>query len=98
MDLADAQRRRCAEVPDFFFAVGDLLLDLAAEQPQHAGVLLPMIEDAWRRCLQLGERPDLPETVPGRGSWLAAHNLALVLEGTGRASEAAALRQAHPAP
>jgi glycosyltransferase involved in cell wall biosynthesis len=98
MDLADAQRRRCAEVPDFFFAVGDLLLDLAAEQPQHAGVLLPMIEDAWRRCLQLGERPDLPETVPGRGSWLAAHNLALVLEGTGRASEAATLRQAHPAP
>lgn len=95
MDLADAERERCAALPDFFFALGDLLLDLAAEQPQHAGVLLPMIEDAWRRCLALGERPDLPQTVPGRGSWLAAHNLALVLEGTGRAGEAAALRHRH---
>ncbi|MDP1649954.1 MAG: hypothetical protein Q8M01_17380 [Rubrivivax sp.] len=68
MDLAAAERGRCAEVPDFFFAVGDLLLDLAAEQPQHADVLLPMSEDAWRRCLAPGERPELPETVPGRGS------------------------------
>lgn len=98
MDLAEAERERCAEVPDFFFALGDLLLDLAAAQPQHAGTLLPMIEAAWRRCLALGERPDLPETVPGRGSWAAAHNLALVLEGTGRAAEARALRAAHPAP
>lgn len=40
MDLAAAERGRCAEVPDFFFAVGDLLLDLAAEQPQHANVLV----------------------------------------------------------
>ncbi|MBE0549599.1 MAG: hypothetical protein IH627_18470 [Rubrivivax sp.] len=30
MDLAAAERGRCAEVPDCFFAVGDLLLDLAA--------------------------------------------------------------------
>ncbi len=93
LDLADAERLRCAEVPDFFFALGDLLLDLAAEQPQHAAVLLPMIEDAWRRCLALGERPELPETVPGRGSWLAAHNLALLLDGCGRSGEAQALRQ-----
>jgi glycosyltransferase involved in cell wall biosynthesis len=98
MDLAEAARARCAELPDFFFALGDLLLDLAAGQPQHAAVLLPMIEAAWRRCLALGERPDLPATVPGRGSSLAAFNLALVLEGTGRAAEARALREQHPVP
>lgn len=98
MDLADAAQARCAEVPDFFFALGDLLLDLAASQPQHAEVLLPMIEAAWTRCLALGERPDLPETVPGRGSWLAAFNLALVLEGTGRGDAARALREQHPFP
>ncbi len=98
MDLADAEMARCDGVPDFFFALGDLLLDLAADQPEHAGALLPMIEDAWQRCLALGERPDLPDTVPGRGSHLAAHNLALVLDATGRADEAAALRQRHPAP
>ena len=98
MDLADAAQAGCAEVPDFFFALGDLLLDLAAGQPQHADMLLPMIEAAWRRCLALGERPDLPETVPGRGSWLAAFNLALVLDATGRPDAARALREQHPFP
>lgn len=98
MDLAEAERERCAQLPDFFFALGDLLLDLAADQPAHAGVLLPMIEAAWRRCMAIGERPDLPETVPGRGSWAAAHNLALVLEGTGRGAEASALRATFPRP
>jgi len=98
MDLADAEMTRLDGVPDFFFALGDLLLDLAADQPEHARVLLPMIEDAWRRCLAIGERPDLPDTVPGRGSRLAAHNLALVLDATGRSDEAAALRRSHPVP
>lgn len=98
MDLGEAERERCARVPDFFFALGDLLLDLAAAQPQHAALLLPMIETAWRRCLEIGERPDLLQSVPGRGSWSAAHNLALVLAGTGRAAEAEALRAAHPPP
>lgn len=82
----------CAESPDFFFALGDVLLDLAADQPGKADALLPMIEQAWRQCLELGERPALTGAVAGRGSYLAAHNLALVLEGTGRALEAEALR------
>ena len=78
--------------PDYFFAVGDLLLDMAADRPQHAAELLPMIEQAWRRCLALGERPDLEGAVAGRGSHLAAHNLALLLDGTGRGAEARSLR------
>jgi len=41
----------------------------------------------------LGEHPELPGAVAGRGSHLAAHNLALVLDGTGRPEEAQALRQ-----
>lgn len=98
MDLAESERSRCADVPDFFFVIGDLLLDLAAQQPAHADSLLPMIETAWRHCLALGERPNLAETVSGRGSWLAAYNLAVVMEGTGRCDEAAALRAAYPFP
>lgn len=78
--------------PDYFFAVGDLLLDMAADRPQHAAELLPMIEQAWRRCLALGERPELEGAVAGRGSHLAAHNLALLLDGTGRSAEARTLR------
>ncbi|RTL43958.1 MAG: glycosyltransferase [Burkholderiales bacterium] len=98
MDFANSQLDIAAESPDFFFALGDLLLDLAASQPEQAGALLPMAESAWRQCLALGERPEQPGAVAGRGSHLAAHNLALVLEGTGREAAAAALRQAHPWP
>lgn len=98
MDFAHAQLDVAGESPDFFFAMGDLLLDLAASQPAQAPELLPMIEAAWQRCLDLGERPEQAGAVAGRGSYLAAHNLALVLEGTGRADAAAALRAAHPWP
>ena len=98
MDFAQTQMEVGAESPDFFFAIGDLLLDLAAAQPGQAGELLPMIEAAWQRCLALGERPEQAGAVAGRGSYLAAHNLAVVLEGTDRQAEAAALRAAHPWP
>ncbi|MDM4764513.1 glycosyltransferase [Pelomonas sp. SE-A7] len=98
MPLAESQLARCADSPDFFFVLGDLLLDLAADEPARAEDLLPMIEQAWTRCLELGERPEQPGAVAGRGSFLAAHNLALVMEGTGRAELAAELRLAYPAP
>ncbi|RZL33230.1 MAG: glycosyltransferase [Rubrivivax sp.] len=98
VDFAQSQMDAGAESPDFFFTVGDLLLDLAASRPEQADELLPMIEAAWRRCLELGERADRPGAVAGRGSHLAAHNLALVLEGTGREAEAAKLRAEHPWP
>lgn len=93
VQFAQTQMSVCGDSPDFFFALGDLLLDFAADTPEQAEQLLPMIEDAWRRCLELGERPDLSGAVAGRGSHLAAHNLALLLEGTGRAQEAADLRR-----
>ncbi|RQO56410.1 glycosyltransferase family 2 protein [Paucibacter sp. KBW04] len=94
IQFAETQLQICAESPDFFFTLGDLLLDFAADQPAQAELLLPTIEDAWRRCLELGERPEQSGAVAGRGSFSAAHNLALLLEGTGRAPEAQALRQA----
>ncbi len=88
----------CGDSPDFFFALGDLLLDWAAEQPANAGALLPMAQAAWQRCLEVGERPDQPGSVAGRGSYLAAHNLAVILGGLGQAEEAATLRQRYPRP
>jgi len=98
VDFGQAQMAAGAESPDFFFALGDLLLDLAVTQPEQADELLPMVEGAFRRCLELGERPEQAGAVAGRGSFLAAHNLALVLDGTGRAAEATAVRAAHPWP
>lgn len=52
-----------------------------------------MIEASWQRCLQMGERPDLEGVVHGRGSFLAAGNLAVLRGGTGRADPARDLRQ-----
>ncbi|RZL30895.1 MAG: glycosyltransferase family 2 protein [Rubrivivax sp.] len=98
MDFAQTQMAAGVESPDFYFTVGDLLLDLAAADPAQAGEALPMAEAAWRRCLELGEHPEQPGAVAGRGSFLAAHNLAVVLDGTGRAGEAAELRARHPWP
>ena len=73
-----------ASSADFFFALGDLLLDWAADEPQRAGELLPLIESAWQRCLALGERPQLEGAVAGRGSHLAAANLVMLYEQLGQ--------------
>jgi hypothetical protein len=90
---AEAGLSRWADSPDFFFALGDLLLDWAAETPARAEELLPMIESAWQRCLAIGERPELEGAVAGRGSHLAAHNLALLYASLGREADAGECRR-----
>ena len=94
--FAERRLQECADSPDFFFALGDLLLDHAAAEPQQADELLPMAEAAWQRCLEIGERPDLSGSVRGRGSVLAAHNLAVIHEGLGEHEAAAELRRQWP--
>lgn len=84
MQRAETELGRWSDSPDFFFALGDLLLDWAADEPARASELLPLIESAWQRCLALGERPDLEGAVAGRGSHLAATNLVLLYEHLGR--------------
>ena len=90
--LAETEALSSAHSPDFHFAVGDLMLDWTATAPAAALQLLGQAEQSWRRCLEIGEQPDQPGAVHGRGSHLAAFNLALVLEGTGRVEEAQSLR------
>ena len=67
-------------------------LDWAADEPSRANELLPMIESSWQRCLALGERPDLEGAVAGRGSHLAAGNLALLCDLLERPNDAARYR------
>jgi len=95
---ADRYLPHCQDSSDFFFALGDALLDGAAENPTAVGDLLPLAQTAWMRCLQIGERADQHGSVAGRGSFLAAHNLAVVHEGLGQAAAAQALRQQFPMP
>jgi len=83
--LADAEVRAWTDSPDFYFAVGDLYLECASRAPERAVAdFLPIVEAAWKRCLEIGDRPDLDGAVAGRGGRLAAHNLAVFYETLGR--------------
>lgn len=93
MALANQEMADWAHSPDFFFALGDLLLDWAVAQPKLATSLLPMIESSWLRALHIGENPTLQDTVRGRGSFLAAHNLAVMFEALGDTSKAQLWRE-----
>lgn len=92
MSIAEQEMPRWSESPDFWFTLGDLRLDWAASAPERAGELLPMIEASWLRAIEIGERPALHDTVRGRGSFLAAHNLAVFHSSLGNAAEAAQWR------
>lgn len=89
--LADQEFEAWQDSPDFFFALGDLYLEGAARNPDAALTdFLPMVEFAWKKCLELGERPDLDGSVRGRGTHLAAHNLSVFYETLGRSDQALA--------
>jgi glycosyltransferase involved in cell wall biosynthesis len=93
MQLAEAEMPHWSHSPDFYFTLGDLLLEWAAAQPGQAPTLLPMVEASWRRALDIGENPALQDTVLGRGSFLAAHNLAVMFDALGDAPRATEWRE-----
>ena len=93
IELAESRQDVWAGSPDYWFVVGDLLLDFVCSQPELAENLMPLIESSWLRCLEIGERPDLEGAVHGRGSYLAAQNLAVIYEGSGRSAEAVRYRK-----
>ncbi len=88
IEIADAEMPRFGDSPDFCFTLGDLLLDWAAHEPARGADLVPMIESAWQRAVAIGDRPELPDSVQGRGSFLAAHNLAVLYDGLRDAAQA----------
>jgi tetratricopeptide (TPR) repeat protein len=90
LDLAGAEIDRWSNSPDFYFALGDLYLECANQAPDRAATdFLPIVESAWKRCLEIGEQPTLDGSVPGRGSHMAAHNLAVFYETLGQKDLAA---------
>lgn len=90
--MAEQELAHWAHSADFHFVLGDVLLDHALAHPDQATEILPMIESSWRHCLELGDTPGLEGAVQGRGSYLAAHNLAAFHESLGHDEEAAAYR------
>ena len=91
--FAEAEMANWGDSPDFYFTLGDLLLDTAVMRPERAAELVPMIEASWLRALEIGERPQLHDTVHGRGSFLAAHNLAVLHASFGNEASAAEWRE-----
>ena len=83
--LADQEVGNWQDSPDFYYVIGDLYLEASSQDPDQALTgWLPVVEQAWKRCLEIGERPDLDGAVTGRGGHLAAHNLAVFYETIGR--------------
>lgn len=90
IQFAESEMKNWEHSPDFFFALGDVLLDWGnLNKGEQFHSLVPMIEAAWLRCLEIGDQPSLSGTVKGRGSFLAAHNLAVVYETLGDKERAA---------
>lgn len=89
LTLADAEVANWLNSPDFYFTIGDLYLEAASLEPARAlDHYLPVVELAWKRCLEIGERPDLEGAVVGRGGYMAAHNLAVFYETLGHEAQA----------
>jgi glycosyltransferase involved in cell wall biosynthesis len=87
--LAESEMPNWQHSPDFFFVLGDLMLDWATLNPAIAfEELLPIAESSWLTCLHLGDQPKLAGSVTGRGSHLAAHNLAVLYDGMGEPDKA----------
>ena len=74
--------------PDLAFLAGDLFFEMVLGTPAPSAELVALVEGSWRRCLDLGERPDLSGAVHGRGSFLAAQNLGVLFLVLGRGEEA----------
>jgi tetratricopeptide (TPR) repeat protein len=97
LTLADQEVGNWESSPDFYFIVGHIYLEAAGEAPSQAkDHFLPVAESAWKRCLEIGERPDLEGAISGCGGHMAAQNLAIFHETFGdpqKAAEYAALAQ-----
>ncbi len=76
-----------SDSPDFHFAAGGALLDYAIIDSSKALSLMPRIEAHWLRCLEIGDGTFSHTTVKGRGSFLAAKNLAALYGVMGRKNE-----------
>jgi glycosyltransferase involved in cell wall biosynthesis len=75
--LVDAEQDNWETSPDFYFAVAELYLEWAGRNLEIAqDELLPVVEAAWLKCLQIGENPEIDGSVEGSGSFRAAANLA----------------------
>lgn len=81
--LAEQEQGLSSLSADYYFALGNLYLDYAIAHPKQAAEIIPKIEQCWLNCLKQGEALGVNGAVAGRGSFLAAHNLAIFYQSLG---------------
>lgn len=81
LTLLMSQARRFDASSDYHFVLGNVLLDLAVEEPSMVAELLPLAAAEFRRCLEIGEHDQFTGHVSGRGSHLAQRNLEIIASG-----------------
>lgn len=75
--LAEVEQVHCADFPDFYFTLADVLLEMFSVNPPSDVAEFEIVENCWLKCLELGETN---AAVKGRGSYLAAYNLGVFSE------------------
>jgi len=66
-----------AQSPDFFYQVGILMTEASDKYSEQAlSQWLPMAEQAFLRCMAIGDRLDFDDSTRGVGSYFAAERLA----------------------
>ncbi len=88
--FAEDEMPYCQKSPDFFFVMARIMLALAVHQPHRArGEWLPMARISLLFALKIGDAPEIEGSVSGRGSSMAASDLAKIDLMLARQNEAA---------
>lgn len=86
-ELIENEKERLAPYADFHFACGTFYTQAIFSDVQRYVNKLPLIEQSYLRCLEIGEAPG-HESVLGNGSFKAAYNLGVWFEVNGNTRKA----------
>ncbi len=81
------EKDRLSGFPDFHFVCGIFYMELVLSDVSKYIKYLPLIEQEYLRCLEIGET-DVFDSVAGTGSFCAAYNLGAYYEVSGNISKA----------
>lgn len=87
LDIVEREQDHLEDYADFHFACGILFMKAIQANTKKYIAYLPFIEQAYLRCLEIGEVP-LHQGTNGCGSFKAAHNLATWYEVSGNLAKA----------
>lgn len=87
LELIVAEQFNLKDYPDFHFSMGLFYLDFIINNPTNNLHFLVKIENAYKRCIEIGETSEFDTTL-GTGSFAALYNLGVFYEVQGKHKEA----------